>query len=328
MEKLKVLELFAGIGACSKALKNLGIPIEIVDAVEINNKAIISYNAIHNTNFEVQDITKWDKDIDVDLICGGFPCQDISSAGKQKGIIKGETRSGLMYEMMRIIEKLKPKYVITENVKALLTPKFEPQFNEYINFLKSLGYSVSYKLTNASYYGIPQERERVIIVAIRDEEPFVFDEEIEQSKDLEKYIIFREEDDLTLNFYNRFEKMFSGVCDMGMFVNYINKLPIRKGIGTKKMGLYKFNEMDTITMPYGTTGTLTCRNVQHYNKKFWFNNKIYKPSPLMCWRLMGFSDEDYNKASQVCSEKDLYNQAGNSIVVNVLQCIFKKLFNI
>ena len=124
MQKLKVLELFAGIGACSKALERLNIPHEIVDAVEIDKYAIQSFNAIHGTNFESQDIMTWDKNIDVDLIMHGSPCQDFSLAGKQAGGDKDSgTRSSLMYETIRIVEKLKPKYVIWENVKNLISKK-------------------------------------------------------------------------------------------------------------------------------------------------------------------------------------------------------------
>ena len=169
MQKLKVLELFAGIGACSKALERLNIPHEIVDAVEIDKYAIQSFNAIHGTNFEPQDITTWDKDIEVDLICGGFPCQDISLAGQQKGIIKGETRSGLMYEMMRIIHKLKPKYVIAENVKNILSERFRPQLEEYLCFLNDNGYKVTMNILNAKDYSIPQSRERIFIIGVKDE---------------------------------------------------------------------------------------------------------------------------------------------------------------
>ena len=160
MKTLRVLELFGGIGACSKALERLGIDYEIADYVEIDKYAVKSFNAIHNTNFEPQDITTWDKQIDVDLICGGFPCQDISLAGKQKGIIKGETRSGLMYEMMNIIEKLKPKYVIAENVKNILSDKFIPQLEEYLCFLNNNGYYVTMDMLNAKDCFIPQNRER------------------------------------------------------------------------------------------------------------------------------------------------------------------------
>ena len=121
---LKILELFGGIGARSKALERLGIDYKIADYVEIDKYAVKSFNAIHNTNFEPQDITQWDKDIEVDLICGGFPCQDFSLAGKQAGGDKDSgTRSSLMYETIRIVDKLKPKYVIWENVKNLLSKK-------------------------------------------------------------------------------------------------------------------------------------------------------------------------------------------------------------
>lgn len=82
---LKVLELFAGIGACSSALTRLGIEYEIIDAVEIDRFAIKSFNAIHGTNFEPQDIISWNKNIDVDLIMHGSPCQDFSVAGRQAG---------------------------------------------------------------------------------------------------------------------------------------------------------------------------------------------------------------------------------------------------
>lgn len=118
---MRVLELFGGIGACSKALERIGVDYEIADYVEIDKYAVKSFNAIHGTNFEPQDVTKWDKDIEVDLIMHGSPCQDFSTAGKQAGGDKGSgTRSSLMYETLRIVEKLKPKYVIWENVKNLL----------------------------------------------------------------------------------------------------------------------------------------------------------------------------------------------------------------
>lgn len=326
MNKLRVLELFGGIGACTKALENLDIPHEVVDYVEINNEAVKSYNALHNTNFEPQDITKWDKDIQVDLIMHGSPCQDFSKAGKQASGIEGSgTRSSLIYETVRIITKLKPKYVIWENVENALKEPHIHVVEDYLYRLEQLGYTNNYKLTTASYYGIPQERKRVICVSILNGDKFEFPNEEIKSNNLEDYIDFRPQDDLTFNFFRRYKEIKNPDATEQDFVDYINSLPISKGIGSMKMGLYTFGEMDTITTINGRTGTLTCRNVQNYNKKFWYNNKLYKPSPKMCWRLMGFSDNDFAKASEVNEDTALYNQAGNSIVVNVLMSIFNKL---
>lgn len=165
---IRVLELFAGIGACSKALTNLGIEHEIVDAVEIDKYAVRSFNAVHGTNFEPQDITKWDKDIECDLIMHGSPCQDFSVAGKGAGGDKDSgTRSSLMYETLRIVEKLKPKYVIWENVKNLLSAKHRHNFDAYLEAMERLGYHSQYQVLNAKDYGVPQNRERVFTVSIR-----------------------------------------------------------------------------------------------------------------------------------------------------------------
>ena len=157
---LKVLECFSGIGACSKALTNLGIEHEIVDSVEIDKYAVQSFNAVHGTSFEPQDIREWDKDIEADLIMHGSPCQDFSVAGKNAGGDKGSgTRSSLMYETLRIVEKVKPKYVIWENVKNLLSKKHRHNFDAYLEAMEKLGYHSSYQVLNAKDYGVPQNRE-------------------------------------------------------------------------------------------------------------------------------------------------------------------------
>ena len=173
--RIKVLELFGGIGACSKALERLGIEYEIADYVEIDKYAVKSFNAMHNTNFEPQDITTWDKDIEVDLIMHGSPCQDFSLAGKQAGGDKDSgTRSSLMYETIRIVEKLKPKYVIWENVKNLLSKKHRHNFDAYLERMEQLGYTNYYQVLNAKDYGIPQNRERVFTVSILDNSSYSF----------------------------------------------------------------------------------------------------------------------------------------------------------
>lgn len=167
---IRILECFAGLGACSKALTNLGIEHEIVDAIEIDKYAVQSFNAVHGTNFGPQDIIKWDKDIEADLIMHGSPCQDFSVAGKNAGGDKGSgTRSSLMYETLRIVEKVKPKYVIWENVKNLLSKKHRHNFDAYLEAMERLGYHSQYQVLNAKDYGVPQNRERVFTVSIRND---------------------------------------------------------------------------------------------------------------------------------------------------------------
>lgn len=184
---IRVLELFAGIGACSKALERLGIDHEIVDAVEIDKYAIASFNAIHGTNFEPQDITEWDKDIQCDLIMQGSPCQDFSVAGKQAGGDEGSgTRSSLMYETLRIVEKLKPKYTIWENVKNLLSKKHRHNFDAYLEAMEKLGYKNYYQVLNAKHYGVPQNRERVFTVSIRLDMPYCWAFKFPEPVPLEK----------------------------------------------------------------------------------------------------------------------------------------------
>lgn len=165
--KIRLLELFGGIGAFTKALQRIGFDVHVVDYVEIDKYAVASYNAIHDTNFEPQDIKKWDKNIEVDIITHGSPCQDFSLAGLQLGASRGgQTRSSLMYETVRIVKKLKPQYVIWENVPNVLSKKHIHNFQNYIQFLDNLGYKSAYEVLNAKDYGIPQNRERLFVVSV------------------------------------------------------------------------------------------------------------------------------------------------------------------
>lgn len=168
MKKIRVLELFAGIGAFSKALTNLGIEHEIVDAVEIDKYAIKSFNAIHGTNFEPQDIREWDKDLACDIIIHGSPCQDFSVAGKQAGGDEGSgTRSSLMFETLRIVKKTNPEIVLWENVRNLLSKRHKHNWQEYIDRMSDMGYDTITQIMNAKDYGIPQNRERVFTLSIK-----------------------------------------------------------------------------------------------------------------------------------------------------------------
>lgn len=172
---MKVLSLFSGIGAFEKALDNLDIPYELVAYCEIDKYASKSYAAIHGVDesMNLGDITKVDEKAlpkDIDLVTYGFPCQDISLAGKQKGLFNADgsqTRSGLFFEALRIIEQTQPRVAIAENVKNLTSKKFALQFKIVLDSLKAAGYNNYYQVLNAKDYGIPQNRERVFIVSIR-----------------------------------------------------------------------------------------------------------------------------------------------------------------
>lgn len=172
---MKVLSLFSGIGAFEKALDKLDVPYELVGYCEIDKYASRSYSAIHGVpeSLNIGDITKVDEKQlprDIDLITYGFPCQDISIAGKQKGLIDEDgrrTRSGLFFEALRIIEETQPRVAIAENVKNLTGNKFKTQFELVLKSLEEAGYNNYCKVLNLKDFGIPQNRERVFIVSIR-----------------------------------------------------------------------------------------------------------------------------------------------------------------
>lgn len=458
---MKILELFGGIGACSKALERIGIDYEIADYVEIDKYAVASFNAIHGTNFEPQDITKWDKDIAVDLIMHGSPCQDFSTAGLQAGGDKGSgTRSSLMYETLRIVEKLRPKYVIWENVKNLLSKKHRHNFDAYQKAMEELGYMNHYQVLNARDYGIPQNRERVFTVSIRNdlEDNFVFPEKQElvlKLKDIledevdEKYYLSDKAlscfmSDGTGN-YPRRERFLANInrknqnvgnavttragsrptdnfvriktantkgydeATVGDSVNlqFPNSTTRRGRVGheisqtlqtSDSMGVVEsmsrqvcnravsegfVKPNDVIEYTYSKArmeemdaGKIKTQNSLHNDcfstlktnadklglcvcaasrgrktidgvfkqrlepRKDELSNtlttvqkdnlvakdfRIRKLTPLECWRLMGFDDSDFYKAEKVVSTTQLYKQAGNSIVVNVLESILSRI---
>lgn len=172
---MNIFSLFSGIGAFEKALTRMNIPHDLIGFSEIDKYAVKSYCAIHNVDESknLGDITKIDETAlpkNIDLITYGFPCQDISLAGKQKGLFNedgSQTRSGLFFDALRIIEATKPRVAIAENVKNLTSKKFAEQFKIVLESLEEAGYNNYCKVLNAKDYGIPQNRERVFIVSIR-----------------------------------------------------------------------------------------------------------------------------------------------------------------
>lgn len=192
---MKLFSLFSGIGGPEKALKRLGIEYELVGYSEIDKYASKSYSVVHDEP-EIKnywDITKInEKELpDFDLMTWGFPCQDISIAGKQAGIHEG-TRSGLYYDGLRILKEKKPKYSLIENVKALTSKKFKDAFESILNDLDQAGYNNYWQVLDAKDYGIPQHRERVFIVSIR--------------KDIDQEFKFPEKEELKLKLKDLLEE--------------------------------------------------------------------------------------------------------------------------
>lgn len=322
---LKVLELFGGIGACTKALKRLGVDFSVVDYVEIDKHAVNSYNAMNGTSFRPQDIRQWDKNLEVDLIMHGSPCQDFSIAGKQLGGEKNlETRSSLMWETLRIVQKLKPRYVVWENVKNLLSARHKVNFENYLSLMSSLGYKNYYKVLNSKDFGIPQNRERVFTISILEDicENFSFPE-----KQHESFLIDFLDKEVDCKYYMNSEHSVFTEKNKKLITSDYN---IKRYINSSKVDFFGEGYMATTSFPNGyghgprTHKLSICLNT--IDKPIVkVNGEIRKLTPKESWRLMGFDDEDFDKASTVCSDAQLYRQAGNSIVVDVLASIFKNL---
>lgn len=170
---MKLLSLFSGIGAFECALKRCGIPFELAAFCECDKYASQAYSLIHGESADknLGDIRSaaCSRFFGVDCVCYGFPCQDISTAGRQRGFShNGErTRSGLFFEASRIIRECMPKIAIAENVKALTSKKFKAEFDIVLGELSAAGYVNYWAVLNARDFGLPQNRERVFIVSIR-----------------------------------------------------------------------------------------------------------------------------------------------------------------
>ena len=335
--KLKVLELFAGVGTQAMALKRLAkdnddFDFEVVGISEIDKFALKSYNAIHGDTTNFGDITLINpKDLpDVDLITYSFPCTDISTAGKQMGFAKNSnTRSSLLWECEKIIKSKKPKYLLMENVKNLISKKFKPDFENWIEVLNDLGYTSYYACLNSKNFGVPQNRERVFMVSILGEhDEFKFPKGIELNKQIKDILEPQVEDSyyLSKKLSDRFELTLSTTPKTSKDIVVLgNTSPSGYGEhsvispqGISKTLLTGGSKIQIVDLPFTNKDDL-------YTLSEGF--KLRRLTPLEYWRLMGISDEDYYKAKNSgVSNSQLYKQAGNAIVVDVLYYIFKELF--
>jgi len=323
--KLKVLSLFSGIGAFEKALERQNIPYDLVNYCEFDSKIAKAYSILHNVSesFNLGDIcTINEKELsDFDLMTWGFPCQDISI-----GNIKGEglkgNRSGLYYEGLRILQHKKPLYSVIENVDNLVSKKYELTFKQILKDLDDSGYNSYYKVLDANDYGIPQHRERIYIVSIRkdvDNGMFKMPEPFSYKLKWYEFINPYETRDLT----GRQQRMVDSVRGLNNEIIKIEGIPqFDSAVLTLRQSGLRFQANDehpTITAFYGKGGgnfTILA-----------YKQHIGGITPRQCFKLMGFDYEDCDKLEQQgISWSTLYTMAGNSIVVNVLEQVFKELF--
>ena len=174
---MKLLSLFSGIGAFEKALQNINMNYDLVNYCEIDKFAARAYSIIHGVDpsLNLGDITKVDEKAlpkDIDLLTYGFPCQDISVCGTMRGLTDSagnKTRSGLFFDALRIIKETQPKIAIAENVKNLTSKGMKGVLDTVLTGLSDAGYTNCFRVLNAMNYGLPQNRERVFIVSVRND---------------------------------------------------------------------------------------------------------------------------------------------------------------
>lgn len=340
---MKVGTFFSGVGSPEQALNNLGVKHEIEFACDIDKYAKQTYLKNFDCKQFYTDITKLDmKDLSyVDLLVFGFPCQAFSMAGKRGGF--DDTRGTLFYDALRYLKEHRPRYFIAENVKGLLSHDNGKTFQTIIDCLASttntqmsimpfdnLGYHIYYKVLNTKNFGIPQNRERIFIVGIRDNEDnnFRFPKEIPLELKLK--------DILQKNYDTKYflsENMIAGIFKSNFRerkpIN-INKVSTCLKIGgdvpcfevtshslyprsskTGKGGTGHLSKKD------GTSYCLDTGNNQAIEK----HNNLRRLTPIECERLQGFPDNH----TEGVSDTQRYKQMGNTITVNVIQEIIKNL---
>lgn len=300
-----ILELFGGIGSPRCALRNIGIPVKAIDYVEIDEKAVRSYNAMFADELphKTQSVVGWN--LKPDILVHGSPCQDFSIAGQQKGADEGsETRSSLMWETIHIIEQMgewKPKYVIWENVKNVLSRHMRVNFNRYLSEMEKLGYSNNYQILDARQFGLPQARERVFTVSVLNDKKFEFDDLIRTPmRNIEEFLL----------------QDAPAIYD----VTQPSVYNVIGNTGIKRATVIKDCAYTITTRQDRTPAQVIDRG----------NGRYRYLTELECWRLQGYTDADF-KAVAAAHKRvgrytmPLYKQAGNSIPVPIFESLFRKI---
>ena len=339
---IRMFEAFSGIGTQAMALKRLGVDYELVGFSEIDKYAIQSYHAIHGDVKNYGDITKMVDIPSCDIFTWSFPCTDLSLAGKQLGMTNN-TRSGLVYEVLRLVRdtKDKPKVLIMENVYALISKKFINQFEEIKKELEEQGYTNYVGVLNAKDYGVAQNRKRVFMVSTFGEYSYDFPKPFPLEKKLKDYL----EDVVDQKYYlsDKLLKVFNDDTNRNGFIRKDKFKPHIKYDGyaftittlagnratdnfiQEPMITYALSSREHQTQGWKDISPTLCARDYKDPKVISDKSKIRKLTPKEAWRLMGIDDKDFEKAQAVCSNSQLYKQAGNAIVVDVFEYILKKM---
>ncbi len=306
---MKFIDFFAGIGGFHSGLEKAGM--KCVGWCEFDKFAQKSYRAMYDTERlwfadDVRKVRGWNIP-KADLWTFGFPCQDVSIAGKQKGIKRG-TRSGLFYEIMRLVdeaEENRPEWLICENVKNLLSIDGGRGFFKVLTEMGGRGYTVEWKVYNSKDYGVPQNRERVYIVGHYGD------------SSRQPLLPIRRANTAALREIvggRQGERVYDG--------NKISRTLIGQGGGLgAKTGLYTFRALLARYNKGQPNRPAECSGVIEFDEPI----RIRRLTPRECFRLQGFTDEQFDRAAAVNSETQLYKQAGNAVTVNVVEEIGKHI---
>lgn len=319
---LKVFTAFSGYDSQCLALDRLkrdfpDFDYELVGWSEIDKYAIKAHDALYpqwaDRNYGDISAIDWSSVPDFDLFTYSSPCQDFSNAGLQAGGEEGSgTRSSLLWECRKAIVAKRPKYLLFENVKAVVGKKFLPLFARWTQCLEDYGYYNTWKVLNAKDYGVPQNRERVFLVSIRrdllDPTPvYHFPKPFPLERRLKDVLEDKVEDKYYLS-----DTILAG------FAKH-NENHEAKGTGFK----FKPKSIED-TASCIRANAATCPTDNYIKEE---DGRIRKLTPTECFRLMGVEDDRISVLLGAgISNTQLYKLAGNSIVEDVLYHLFRKMF--
>ncbi len=309
LKGVRVVDLFAGIGGFHLAFESYGA--KVVYASEWDEKAA----SVYYNNFKLKpkgDITKIAETSipDHDVLCSGFPCQPFSISGCRKGF--EDSRGTLFFDVARIVKEKKPRLVFMENVRNFETHDNGRTLSVVKRTMEELGYSFFYKVLNAADYGVPQSRERIYMLAFRNDlniTKFTFPEVIPLKRHVKDVLL---PDEATSQYIiNRNDVVMKDIKEIK------SQKPVR--LGTVNKG----GQGERIYSTLGTAITLSAYGggVGAKTGLYKVNGNMRKLAPRECARLTGFPDT-YKIAE---NDNDAYKQFGNSVVVDVLQYIIEEI---